>query len=349
MIVGVLGLAAGLGYYGAINQFSDNQKSIGEVWRSSMASKFQENIVNYNSAFDDESDTERDQSMVNTYYSLATDWYEFGWGRSFHFAHTYVDETFDDSIARHEHRIAEALNLKPGMHLLDIGSGVGGPAREIASKFPEVSITGITINDYQIERSTNLTRDAGLDDRLQFVQGDFTKMEKIADNTYDGAYAIEATCHSPELAAVYVQAYRVLKPGALFASYEWLTTDSYDPNNKEHKKAVDDIEYGNALPPLRTNQKVKDAATSVGFELVSDVDLVALDDGQVDWQYRLYPARQSAWGINLMCRLTEFLGMSPVGTADTHSMLVVALDGLIAGGELNVFTPMHLHVFRKPE
>jgi len=347
-VLGVLGLCAGLGYYGNLNAFSDNQKGIGDVFRSSMTSKFQENILNYNSAFDDETETEKDQQMVNAYYSLATDWYEFGWGRSFHFAHTEVDESFDDSIARHEHRIAASINPKPGQRLLDIGSGVGGPAREIAKTYDDVSITGITINEYQIERSNNMTREAGLDDRINFVQGDFTKMAKFEDNTFDGAYAIEATCHAPVLADVYRQAYRVLKPGALFASYEWLTTKNYDPTNKEHKKAIDDLEYGNALPPLRTEALVREAAESVGFEVASELDLVTLDN-QVDWQYRLYPARQSAWGIQLMCRATEFLGLSPEGTASTHSMLVVALDGLIAGAELDVFTPMHLFVFKKPE
>lgn len=42
----------------------------------------------------------RDQSMVNNYYSIATDWYEFGWGGSFHFAHTFHNETFDEVRAQ---------------------------------------------------------------------------------------------------------------------------------------------------------------------------------------------------------------------------------------------------------
>lgn len=58
---------------------------------------------------------------------------------------------------------------------------------------------------------------------------------------FDKVYAIEATCHSPELSRVYSEVYRVLKPGGLFASYEWITTDKYDPSNRYHRKLKADI------------------------------------------------------------------------------------------------------------
>ena len=32
--------------------------------------------------------------LVNTYYNLATDFYEIGWGQSFHFANKFAGETF---------------------------------------------------------------------------------------------------------------------------------------------------------------------------------------------------------------------------------------------------------------
>lgn len=53
----------------------------------------------------------------------------------------------------------------------------------------------------------------------------------------------------------------------LFASYEWLTTPGYNPENAEHYQAIKDIEYGNALPPLRNLEDVKRVATELGFEV----------------------------------------------------------------------------------
>ena len=51
-----------------------------------------------------------------------------------------------------------------------------------------------------------------------------------------------------QLEEVYGEVFRVLKPGGLFASYEWVSTKLYDPNNPEHVRIMDEINYGNGLP-----------------------------------------------------------------------------------------------------
>eukprot|EP00850_Spirogloea_muscicola_P013196 SM000088S23737 [mRNA] locus=s88:335094:337758:- [translate_table: standard] len=88
---------------------------------------------------------------VNKYYDLATSFYEYGWGESFHFAHRHRNETLRESIRRHEHFLALRLGLRPGMKVLDVGCGVGGPLREIAL-FSGASVTGLNNNAYQISR-----------------------------------------------------------------------------------------------------------------------------------------------------------------------------------------------------
>lgn len=51
--------------------------------------------------------------VVNKYYDLATSFYEYGWGESFHFAHRYAWEPLNDSLKRHEHYLALRLQLQP--------------------------------------------------------------------------------------------------------------------------------------------------------------------------------------------------------------------------------------------
>ena len=58
------------------------------------------------------------------------------------------------------------------MTVLDVGCGVGGPAREIA-KFAGVNIIGLNNNDYQIERATRYAAQHALSDQLSFTKGDF--------------------------------------------------------------------------------------------------------------------------------------------------------------------------------
>jgi len=61
------------------------------------------------------------------------------------------------------------------------------------------------------------------------------------DGHFDKVYAIEATCHSPSLLSVYSEVFRVLKPGGLFAMYEWIMTDKYNSTDQYHKKLKNDI------------------------------------------------------------------------------------------------------------
>ena len=59
--------------------------------------------------------------MVNHYYNLATDFYEYGWGKSFHFGRRYAGEDFHASLARHEHWLALKGGFGPKMNVLDLG------------------------------------------------------------------------------------------------------------------------------------------------------------------------------------------------------------------------------------
>ncbi|MCY4157995.1 MAG: hypothetical protein OXE92_10055 [Bacteroidetes bacterium] len=55
------------------------------------------------------------ETLVNNYYDLATKFYEFGWGRSFHFAPSKRGESFKDSLLRHQRFLGDKLSLSPGL------------------------------------------------------------------------------------------------------------------------------------------------------------------------------------------------------------------------------------------
>lgn len=136
-------------------------------------------------------------------------------GQSFHFCRFYKGEPFMQAIARHEHYLASMMQLKPGMRVLDIGCGIGGPAREIA-RFADVEIVGINNNEFQVGRARTKTARAGLQDQLKFVKGNFMALEEqFGPNSFDAVYAIEATCHAPTFEGVYGEVMKVLKPGGI--------------------------------------------------------------------------------------------------------------------------------------
>ena len=81
--------------------------------------------------------------------------------------------------------------------------------RTIARSNETVSITGISINQYQVDtcnsynsKSKGYAVKGDLSERCKAVRGNFLKMP-FKNESFDGAYAVEATCHAPELDSVY--------------------------------------------------------------------------------------------------------------------------------------------------
>jgi 24-methylenesterol C-methyltransferase len=282
--------------------------------------------------------------FVDKFYSLITDFYEYGWGQSFHFSPRNRGESFDASIKRYEVNISKAIELKEGMKALDLGCGVGGPMRTIAAA-SGAHVTGITTNDYQVKRATEHNVAAGLATRCTVVQGNFLALP-FAPATFDGAYCIEAACHAPKLVELYAQVFKALKPGAKFASYEWLKTPMYDANNPAHVRVVDGVAEGNALPDVRDLADVLAAAKAVGFTVVNCTD--AALGAEIPWHAAMKSARMFSYITHYTTALLELIGWAPAGTAAVHKMLINAALDLEESGRLGVFTPMYLCVFQKP-
>jgi len=300
------------------------------------------------------------QKFVDSFYNIVTDFYETGWGQSFHFAPRGQSETFRESIIRHEHYLALKLDIKPDDVVLDVGCGIGGPMRNIA-QFSGAKIVGVTINEYQVNRGNEINKANGFGEQCLLKQGDFCKLAAFKDNTFDKVFAIESTCHAPNRCDVYDQVYRVLKPGGLFASYEWvLNEDKFDKKNKDHLTIKYQIEKGNALPDLITNKECIANFKQSGFEVVSAVDLdqESRDKGQIPWHASLrancnVETIQHTWcGVTFTHYLTwilEKIHLAPKGTFRAHQILQTARDGLVKGGDLQIFTPMLMVIAKKPE
>lgn len=301
--------------------------------------------------------------LTHHYYNLVTDFYEYGWGSSFHFSRYYKGEAFRQATARHEHYLAYKMNINENMKVLDVGCGVGGPGREI-TRFTDCEIVGLNNNDYQIERANYYAKKYKLDDKLSYVKGDFMQMD-FEPETFDAVYAIEATVHAPVLEGVYSEIYKVLKPGGVFGVYEWVMTDKYDETNEEHRKIAYGIEVGDGIPKMYSREVAEQALKNVGFEVEYQKDLADVDD-DIPWYYPLagdLKYCQSLGDLYTVFRtsklgrlitteavgLMEKVGIAPKGSKQVTHALEDAAINLVEGGRQKLFTPMMLYIARKPE
>jgi ubiquinone/menaquinone biosynthesis C-methylase UbiE len=100
-------------------------------------------------------------------------------------------------------------------HVLDVCSGMGGPARWIAHRVG-CRVTGLDFTLSRVESARRLSSRVGLDHLVDFVHGDATSMP-FPDAAFDMAISQEAWLHIPDKPAVIGQCVRVLKTGGLLA------------------------------------------------------------------------------------------------------------------------------------
>ncbi|KAI5983604.1 S-adenosyl-L-methionine-dependent methyltransferase [Pisolithus marmoratus] len=326
--------------------------------------KFWQKDLTHESKADSKNRLDKYIDVVNGYYDGATELSEYGWAQSFHFSRFYKGEGFAESIARHEHYLAAHMGLRPGMRVLDVGCGVGAPAREIA-RFSDVNIVGININDFQLGRARQYTEAAGLSDQVTFVKGDFMRLsEQFGENSFDAVYAIEATLHAPTWEGVYGGIFKVLKPGGIFGIYEWGMTDAWDPSIPSHAELAHQIEIGSGIPELRPIRLARQAMKNVGFQIEHEEDLADRPD-EIRWYYPLegdISKAQTAWDYFTVWRMSwsgklvthtavkfmELFGLLPKGTWEVGESLKVAGDALVKAGQAKLFTPMFFMISRKP-
>lgn len=179
----------------------------------------------------------------------------------------------------------------------------------------------------------------------------------MEDNTFDAVFSVEATVHAPRLEMVYSEIYRVLKPGGRFACYEWCTTPSYDETDAVQRRVIHGIEQGNSISKLYSTAQCLTAAKSVGFKVVEEGDLAPVDNATEPWYNTLSKPQgvhgilRSPWGRFYTHSLLTFLnkfGVVPPGVLETSQLLNNAAEMLVAGGKMEIFTPMYFFLVEKP-
>jgi len=111
--------------------------------------------------------------------------------------------------------LADMLAPKAAEHVLDIGSGLGGPARYLA-QVCGCRVTGIDLTAEFVAVATDLTRRTRLTDRVAFRQGSALDLP-FSDASFDLAWSQNVAMNIPDRARYYAEMRRVLKPGGRLA------------------------------------------------------------------------------------------------------------------------------------
>jgi ubiquinone/menaquinone biosynthesis C-methylase UbiE len=164
-------------------------------------------------------------------------------------------------------RLAKFASVTANDALLDIGSGLGGPAMHLAASIG-CYVVGLDLVESNVTISTERAAQRGLADKAQFQAGNAMALPFEA-NTFDVIWGQDAWCHVPDKSLLIQEAARVAKPGARIAFTDWL---QIGPMTDDDQAAVFD---GLSAPNMAGPDDYRSMLKSNGFEIQRDDDISA--------------------------------------------------------------------------
>jgi ubiquinone/menaquinone biosynthesis C-methylase UbiE len=160
--------------------------------------------------------------------------------------------------------MVEALELGPDSRVLDLGSGLGGPARTLAAS-TGCTVIGIDLTAEFCDVATALSEWTGLSARTEFHVGDATATG-LAGSSVDAALTVHVGMNIPDKAALYAEAFRVLRPGGRFVVYDVLQGEGGEVVYPVPWAADPSTSF------LATPDQMRSLLPAAGFEIIAEAD-----------------------------------------------------------------------------
>ena len=160
--------------------------------------------------------------------------------------------------------LASRMELARDSHVLDLGSGLGGPARTLAEACG-CRVTGIDLTKSFCDAAAAMSDWVGFSDRVRFVHGDATSAP-LEPASFDAAMTIHVAMNVAAKDAFYAGAKRALKPGRIFAVYDVL--------QGEGGPVLFPVPWARdaSISHLATPAQMRELLTGAGFRIEDEID-----------------------------------------------------------------------------
>jgi len=161
--------------------------------------------------------------------------------------------------------LAQRIGARPGLDVVDLCAGLGGPARYLAAHYG-VNVVCVELNAKRAAGARELTHRVGLTRRVRVVRGDAQRIP-LKNDCVDAIISQEALLHVPDKGTAIHEAHRVLSPGGLLAFTDWALPAPLPQADLEV------MWQGIAAQTVQTYESYRALIRGAGFQLRSEEDL----------------------------------------------------------------------------
>jgi ubiquinone/menaquinone biosynthesis C-methylase UbiE len=191
----------------------------------------------------------------------------------------YSDDYLSIGGTQSTDTLAQLAGITRESRVLDVGSGLGGPALHLAES-RGCRITGLDLVETNVLEANNRAKAKGVEDLAGFQTGDAMDMP-FDRGTFDVVWGQDAWCHVPDKAALIAECVRVLAPNGTIAFTDWLQTGDMDASQ------LADVHDASASTNMATMEGYCGLLQGCGFSvrINEDISVTFID------QYRKIIAR----------------------------------------------------------
>jgi SAM-dependent methyltransferase len=181
--------------------------------------------------------------------------------------------------------LAQALNIGEATHVIDIGSGLGGPSRYLAATY-RCNVCGIDLSEAYVDAARFLAERTGLADRVNYTRANALSLP-FESASFDIAWTQHVAMNIADRATLYREAHRVLRPGGRFAIYDVVAASGEPLHYPVPWAATPETSF------LVTADRMQSLLLGQNFEIVSWTDCT---EAAINWFAEVQKARAARSG-----------------------------------------------------